>query len=67
MCQYTSPDLFQVFVFSLSAGRSSWERYDWDRLTTVVMVGYTDVQLVCTAHKYGVRAITIGAYTVWCP
>lgn len=50
----------EIFVFSLNAKQDDWKFYNWDKVTTVVMVGYFDIQLVCWAHKYGARAITIG-------
>ena len=58
-----SPDLiiFQVFVFSLRPQNEDWQFYDWDKVTTVVMVGYLDMKVVCKAHEFGARAITIGA------
>ena len=57
-----SPDLiiFQVFVFSLRPQNEDWQFYDWDKVTTVVMVGYLDMKVVCKAHEFGARAITIG-------
>ena len=52
----------QIFVFSLNAKNDDWRFYNWTKVTTVVMVGYLDMKLVCQAHKYGARAITIGNY-----
>ncbi|KAL4225696.1 hypothetical protein ACF0H5_016385 [Mactra antiquata] len=51
----------EIFIFSLNAKKDDWRFYDWDKVTTVVMVGYVDMNLVCYAHKYGARAITIGS------
>ena len=45
--------LLQIFVFSLRPKNEDWRFYDWNKVTTVVMVGYLDMQLVCLAHKYG--------------
>ena len=53
---------FQIFVFSLNPKNEDWRFYNWDKVTTVVMVGYLDMKVVCQAHKYGARAITIGKY-----
>ncbi|KAH3719389.1 di-N-acetylchitobiase-like [Dreissena polymorpha] len=50
----------EIFIFSLTPKAQAWRFYDWTKVTTVVMVGYLDMELVCTAHKYGARAITIG-------
>ena len=55
--------LLQIFVFSLNPKNEDWRFYDWNKVTTVVMVGYLDMQLVCLAHKYGARAMTIGKVT----
>jgi len=51
----------EVFVFSLFPKQNDWLFYDWDKVTTVVMVGYMDINLVCHAHKYGARAVYIGS------
>jgi hypothetical protein len=53
---------FKIFVFSLNAKQDNWKFYNWEKVTTVVMVGYFDIQLVCWAHKYGARAIIIGKF-----
>ena len=47
-------------MFSLNPKNDDWKFYNWDKVTTVVMVGYLDMKTVCWAHKYGARAITIG-------
>lgn len=62
MIYFPIPKL-QVFVFSLRAKNEDWKFYDWNKVTTVVMVGYFDIKLVCHAHKNGARAITIGMST----
>ncbi|WAQ94524.1 DIAC-like protein [Mya arenaria] len=53
----------EVFMFSLRATATDWVRYDWTKVTTVVMVGYLDMGLVCLAHKHGARAVIIGDVT----
>lgn len=50
----------EIFVFSLNPKNDDWKFYNWDKVTTVIMVGYLDMKTVCWAHKYGARAITIG-------
>ena len=47
-------------MFSINPQQDDWRFYNWDKVTTVVMAGYIDMDLVCLAHKYGARAITIG-------
>ncbi|XP_050408793.1 di-N-acetylchitobiase [Patella vulgata] len=54
----------EVFIFSLNNDRNSWEKYDFTKVTTVVMVGYDSPELMCHAHKFGVRAVTIANYPV---
>lgn len=51
---------FQIFVFSLQNKPSSWEKFDWDKVTTVVTVGYISQELMCLAHSYGSRVVLIG-------
>ncbi|XP_052812205.1 di-N-acetylchitobiase-like [Mya arenaria] len=50
----------EVFMFSLRATATDWQHYDWTKVTTVVMVGYLDMGLVCLAHEHGARAVIIG-------
>ncbi|CAH1777543.1 unnamed protein product [Owenia fusiformis] len=47
----------EVFIFSLS--KTNWKLYDWDKVTTVVMVGYYNPELLCYAHSKGARAVAI--------
>nr|UCK81484.1 chitinase-like protein 1 [Arenicola marina] len=47
----------EVFVFSLH--KENWSKYDWNKVTTIVEVGYHDDQLVCFAHSQGVRVVAI--------
>ena len=49
-------------MFSLKPKNNGWKFYNWDKVTTVVMVEYLDMKVVCHAHKYGARAMTIGRY-----
>ena len=53
---------FQIFVFSLNAKNDDWRFYNWSKVTTVVMVGFLDIDLVCLAHKHGARAMIIGKF-----
>lgn len=56
----TVMDRKEVFMFSLTPKHKQWQHYDWSKITTVVMVGYLDLDVVCLAHSHGARAITIG-------
>ena len=53
---------FQVFVFSIQNKASSWAKFDWTKLTTVVSVGYLSSELMCLAHRHGARVINIGQF-----
>ena len=35
-------------------------KYDWTKLTTVVMFGHYDADLMCYAHSKGVRVTLLG-------
>jgi len=35
-------------------------KYNWTKVTTVVMVGYISTDLMCYAHKQGARVVNIG-------
>ncbi|ESO97904.1 hypothetical protein LOTGIDRAFT_209107 [Lottia gigantea] len=50
----------EVFIFSLSEEKEVWSKYDYNKVTTVVMVGYHNDELMCHAHGKGVRVVMIG-------
>lgn len=52
----------EVFVFSLQNKNSSWVKFDWQRLRTVVTVGYVSTELMCLAHQHEARVVTIANY-----
>ncbi|XP_046580366.1 di-N-acetylchitobiase-like [Haliotis rubra] len=52
----------EVFMFSLHDKASSWSRFDWTRVTTVVMVGYVSPDLMCFAHQHNARVVIIANY-----
>lgn len=58
----TTPPRKEIFIFSLQADNNTWGRYDWDKVTTVAIVGYYDVDLLCHAHSKGVRVVNLAAY-----
>lgn len=60
----TTPARNEVFVFSLEADNNTWGRYDWDKITTICIVGFYDPQLLCQAHSKGVRVVNLDAYPV---
>ena len=60
---------WEVFAFVGKVGPETWLKFDWDKLTTVVLVGnYNDSALVDHAHRHGVKAVAIAnIYKVWLP
>ncbi|XP_041367376.1 di-N-acetylchitobiase-like [Gigantopelta aegis] len=54
----------EVFMFSLHDIKQTWSRFDWTKVTTVIMVGYVSPQLMCFAHKHDARVVTIGSLPV---
>ncbi|VFV27601.1 di-n-acetylchitobiase [Lynx pardinus] len=51
------PD-FEVFVFDV--GYKTWKFYDWSQITTVVIFGKYDPELMCYAHSHGARVVLKG-------
>ncbi|XP_022351997.1 di-N-acetylchitobiase [Enhydra lutris kenyoni] len=51
------PD-FEVFVFDV--GNKTWKFYDWSQITTVVIFGKYDPELMCYAHSHGARVVLKG-------
>ncbi|GAB5575215.1 di-N-acetylchitobiase isoform X1 [Prionailurus iriomotensis] len=51
------PD-FEVFVFDV--GYKTWKFYDWSQITTVVIFGKYDSELMCYAHSHGARVVLKG-------
>lgn len=54
----------EIFVFSLQNNASSWLKFDWTKITTVVTVGYTSHELMCLAHSHGARIVVIANFPV---
>lgn len=46
----------EIFVFSVN--NHNWQKYDWNKVTSVVEFGYHDNNLVCYAHSKGVRVLS---------
>ncbi|KAF5923604.1 di-N-acetylchitobiase [Diceros bicornis minor] len=51
------PD-FEVFVFHV--GEKTWKSYDWSQITTIVLFGAYDSELMCYAHSKGARVVLKG-------
>ncbi|XP_070565593.1 di-N-acetylchitobiase-like [Ptychodera flava] len=52
----------EVYAFSVSP--KTWKHYDWSKLTTVVMFGYYDAELMCFAHSQNVKVVFKGYISV---
>lgn len=52
----------EVFVFAVS--NKNFKMYDWTKITTVVMVGFYDAEMMCYAHKNGAKAVKIANFPV---
>jgi len=58
----TTPARKEVFIFCLEADSNIWSKYDWDKVTTVAIVGFYDEELLCHAHSKGVRVVNLDSY-----
>lgn len=47
-----------MFVFDV--GSKAWKFYDWSQITTVVIFGKYDPELMCYAHSHGARVVLKG-------
>lgn len=47
-----------MFVFDV--GSKTWKFYDWSQITTVVIFGEYDPELMCYAHSHGARVVLKG-------
>lgn len=45
---------WDVFAFVLKTSPSVYRNFDWDKLTTITLVGFTDLGLIRFAHSKGV-------------
>lgn len=50
----------QVFVFSVNKDLNKWQKYNWTKISTVVMAGYYSDTLMCLAHSNGARVVALG-------
>ncbi|KAH9510129.1 hypothetical protein Btru_043524 [Bulinus truncatus] len=51
----------EVYAFSLVNNATHWKEYDWSKITTVCMFNFVNPLLMCLAHSYNVRAVTLGS------
>ncbi|XP_041367582.1 di-N-acetylchitobiase-like [Gigantopelta aegis] len=52
----------EVFVFSKNPGERIWRQYDWDKMTTIVVVGFVSSSLMCFAHEHNVRIVSVATF-----
>ncbi|XP_068208178.1 di-N-acetylchitobiase-like [Palaemon carinicauda] len=50
----------EVFAFVLKCDISIWSKFNWTRLTTIAIAGFYDADLVCHAHRNGVKVVKLG-------
>lgn len=50
----------EVFAFVLKCDINIWSKFDWTRLTTVALAGFYEADLVCHAHRNGVKVVKLG-------
>ena len=50
----------QVFAFVVKCDSSVWGKFNWSKLTTVALANFYDAELVCHAHRHGVRVVKLG-------
>ncbi|XP_002738447.1 di-N-acetylchitobiase-like [Saccoglossus kowalevskii] len=52
----------EVFVFSV--GGKNWKKYDWSKVTSIVMFNDYDAELMCYAHSKQVKVLLKGDFPV---
>ena len=50
---------WETFAFTGQVSRDVWSKYDWQKLTTLCLVGFHDEDLVRFAQARGVRVVSI--------
>jgi hypothetical protein len=54
-----TPD-WETFAFVLKSSPSVWTKFDWEKLTTICVVGFFDRDLIRHAQGNGVKVVSIG-------
>ena len=57
---HSPTQVWEVFAFSSHVPPSTWLKFDWDKLTTLCLVGNYDTDLILHAHSHGVKVVLIG-------
>lgn len=47
----------EVFAFLARCNQTVWKQFPWDKLTTLVLPGWNNTDLLCMAHKNNVRVL----------
>lgn len=50
----------ELYGLVLNSTVKDWATYNFSKLTTIVMIDFFDIELVCMAHSYDVRVLTRG-------
>ncbi|KAH9510126.1 hypothetical protein Btru_043520 [Bulinus truncatus] len=50
----------EVYMFSLENDENHWQKYDWSKITSVIMHNYINASLVCLAHSHYVKVFING-------
>ncbi|XP_077978387.1 di-N-acetylchitobiase-like [Glandiceps talaboti] len=51
-------------VYAFSVNGNNWKHYDWSKVTTIVMFGYYDPDLMCYAHSKQVKVVMAGFFPI---
>ncbi|GAB6030791.1 hypothetical protein CHUAL_007638 [Chamberlinius hualienensis] len=51
----------EVFIFTLTPDNTTWLKFDWNKVTTIVNVGFYSPDLMCYAHSKGVRVVNLSS------
>ena len=49
----------EVYAFDPGTSQEVWQHLDWSSITTIAFAGPAPIELVCDAHRRGVRAVVL--------
>jgi len=52
----------ELFAFMHQCNASTYEKFDWARLTTISLLNFFDEELLCHAHSHGVKVVGFADY-----
>lgn len=53
----------EVLGFVVNSTSEAWTKFDWTKLTTIVLVDIYDADLYCYAHQHKVRVVFLASFT----